>query len=809
MKHLYFLSLCGLTTFVAASAADVKGLVMNTAADSPEAYATVRVFADGDSVKAVSLTTTDEQGRFKVSLPSADTYKVIVQAVGVTPYVATLDVGDDDVDMGIVPLVPSNELAEVVVRSQRPLIKREIDRLSYDVQADDESKTSTILDILRKVPMVSVDGQNNIRIKGQGGFKVYKNGRLNKAFTQNPSDIFQAIPASSIKRIEVITDPGAREDAEGGGLILNIVTNEDSVVKGITGTVSLSSSTARDGIPLPNLYLTSQVGKLMLSAYGGYVHNPPGNNRSSDESWGSYATTGNTLHTRSESSSRSNYGWGGLEASLDIDSLNLVTMEFGVSPNRSRTDSSSFTEVLDGDRTVYSYDNISSTPVSRSLYLNGSLNYQRSTRRKGETITLSYQISGSNGSAKSQSHYENMIDMPVAYTGVMSDSRSTFLEQTAQVDWIHPFNDHSKLDVGGKYIHRRNHALSDYDYIGLRSDHTDFEHVMQVGAVYADWRYSISKWNFRAGLRYEYTRLSADYPDGSQAGFGSDLHDVVPNAAVSWNINESNTIKASYGMNIQRPGIDYLNPAVVESPYMVSSGNPDLGSAHYNNVNLEYSLTKSNVYLEVNAGYTFLNNAVASVRTVNGDVVYNTYANIDHQRQAFMSAYMQWSPRDKMQVIASATVGYGKCSSPALGLSLARWTTWNMISVSQRLPWKLSLRGAVYYNEGYMSNVYQYSRPIHGENFDWDISLQRSLLKDDRLSVRVMWNRPFGRMKTAYRTVSVNSDYTGRRDAWYYRQTWVSLNVSYRFGTLNASVKKTAKSIQNDDPKGQPSGTAN
>lgn len=797
--------LCASAVSLAALAGDVTGVVVNTATDTPEPYATVRVFAEGDSVKAAALAVTDESGRFSVSLPEAKTYRIIIQSVGLEPAVESFEMSDGDVDLGTLSLMPSNELAEVTVSAQRPLVKREIDRLSYDVQADDESRTATILDILRKVPMVSVDGQDDIKIKGSSGFKVYKNGRFNKAFTQNPKDIFKAIPASSIKRIEVITDPGAREDAEGSGLILNIVTNDDAIITGITGTASLTEST-RSFIPRPNLYMTGQIGKVMLSAYGGYSHVPPSSNRSLEEARGTYATTGNTLHTVNGSSSRTNYGWGGLEASFEPDTLNLFTVEMGVYPNRSRTDGTDFTEMLDGERLVYSYKNVNSVPLMRSLYLNGAFNYQRSTRRKGETITLSYQISGSDNRTKSESRYTDMVNMPVGYTGVISDSRTTFLEQTVQADWCRPFSASSKLDVGGKYIHRRNHALVDQDYVGERVEHDDFVHLTQVGALYADYRHTLGNWNLRAGLRYEYSHLAAKYPDGSQAPFGSDLHDLVPNVAVMWNINEANSLKASYGMYIQRPGIGYLNPAVTESPLVVSSGNPDLSSAHYNNLNLEYSLSTSNVYLELNAGYTFLNNAVATVRTIVGNVVHSTYANIDHQRQAMLSAYLQWSPGSKTQIMLNSSAGWGRCSSPSLDLSLSRWTTWNYLQVSQTLPWKLSLRASVGYNEGYMMSVYQYSRPVHGENFDWDVTLRRSFMKDDRLTVSLMWNRPFGRMKTGYRTYSVNSEYTGTRDSWLFRQTWASFTVSYRFGTLNASVKKTAKSIRNDDLQGQPSG---
>ena len=109
----------------------------------------------------------------------------------------------------------STELEGVTVKAQRQLIRQEIDRVGYDVQADEESKTQTVMDMLRKVPMVTVDGEDNIKVKGNSSFKIYKNGHLDPSLTQNAKEILKSMPASMVKRIEVITDPGAREDAEG------------------------------------------------------------------------------------------------------------------------------------------------------------------------------------------------------------------------------------------------------------------------------------------------------------------------------------------------------------------------------------------------------------------------------------------------------------------------------------------------------------------------------------------------------------------------------------------------------------------
>ena len=162
----------------------------------------------------------------------------------------------------------NKELEGVTVKAQRQLIKQDIDRIGYDVQADEESKTQTVLDMLRKVPMVTVDGEENIKVKGNSSFKIYKNGHLDPSLTQNAKEILKSMPASMVKRIEVITDPGAREDAEGVNAILNIVMMDGRSFNGVTGGVNLSYSTTK--APSISGNMTTQFGKAIVSIDAGY-----------------------------------------------------------------------------------------------------------------------------------------------------------------------------------------------------------------------------------------------------------------------------------------------------------------------------------------------------------------------------------------------------------------------------------------------------------------------------------------------------------------------------------------------------------
>lgn len=203
-------------------------------------------------------------------------------------------------DLGtIITSTADNLLEEVVVTAQKPLVTKEIDRIGYDVQADPDSKTNQLDEMLKRVPLVSVESDGTIKVKGSTGFKIYKNGRPNNSFTKNAKDIFKAIPASMIKKIEVITDPGAREDAEGTSAILNIVTIENTTIKGVMGNVGVNYR--NPGLPTPNLWLSSQIDKVTLSFYGGGNIMTKRNFKSRSESLTHYDDSGNELRTESES----------------------------------------------------------------------------------------------------------------------------------------------------------------------------------------------------------------------------------------------------------------------------------------------------------------------------------------------------------------------------------------------------------------------------------------------------------------------------------------------------------------------------
>jgi hypothetical protein len=181
--------------------------------------------------------------------------------------------------------------------------------------------------MLRKVPMVTIDGEDNILVKGNSDFKIYKNGHLDPSMTKNAKEILKAMPASMVKRIEVITDPGAREDAEGVNAILNIVMMDTKKMDGVTGSVRGNYSSLNSvGV---GAYLATQMGKAIVSVDYGY-------NRMSKKSTGSegsiertFVESGNTQKATQDGSNPGYIHYADINASYDIDTLNLLSASFG------------------------------------------------------------------------------------------------------------------------------------------------------------------------------------------------------------------------------------------------------------------------------------------------------------------------------------------------------------------------------------------------------------------------------------------------------------------------------------------------
>ena len=691
----------------------------------------------------------------------------------------------------------NKELDGVVIKAQKQLIKQEIDRIAYDVQADEESKTQTVMDMLRKVPMVIVDGQDKILVKGNSNFKIYKNGHYDPNLSKNAKEVLKAMSASMVKRIEVITDPGAREDAEGVDAILNIVMVDGSKMQGLTGVVSVTYTSLNH----PNFYtsLTGQMGKLLLSVDYGYGGMSSRETESITETDRTFLQTGNRLLAGSDGSNPGGIHYTNLNASYDIDSLNLLSASFGgyfYKLNVQGDGRSAFSDVAGSP--LYSYSNHYWMPGYNHHSWNGQLDYEHKTRRRGERFTLSFMLALTRQHTDQENTYSDMVNAPFAYTWSLQQERERFTEYTLQADWLRPLGKGHQMEVGTKYIDRNNNSQNTQDFRSvLPMTDNLFDHTTRVLAAYADYIYNHEKWSARAGLRYEYSFMKGSYPDGSQESFSKHLGDWVPQASLKYQLTDAQSLKLNYTTSINRPGISYLNPAVSMSPTVVQQGNPQLSSSHTQRISLNYSYILPQLTLQIAPAYNFSSGGISSVQTAKDDVRYYTYDNILRYRRFSIEQYVQWKPFDGTTLVVNNNLRYEHNENPNLGYRTFGWSDNYYVNLSQQLPWKLKFNLSIYGKIGHSPSGIYYMQHSY---YDYYASLQRSFLKDDRLTVRLGANTPFNKYVTS-EAETVNGDYRDYQTSWNRGRSF-SLSVTYRFGSLKASVKKTEHSIDNDDVVG-------
>ena len=685
-------------------------------------------------------------------------------------------------------------LDEVVVAQRRKLIKNDIDKLTYDVQHDKTAQTKTTLEILKKIPLVTVDGQENIRVQGSTSFKVYRNGHPDPSLSgQNLKDILKAIPASTIKRIEVITDPGAKYDAEGTTAILNIVMMSNTKLQGVSGNVN--SSIDSYGSVRLGTYLTTKVGKLTTTVNYNYANQNKKQTESYREEAYNYVKTGEQKREYGTNSTAATIHFGNISASYEIDSLNLMTASANFFGYKADANTQNTNERWDkNNQLIYKFNNDMTTPDYSYINLGGRFDYQHKTHLDGEVLTLSYMLAATRPQTTFRQTYSNMVNFPVSYTSYDQNTRERFTEHTFQIDYVRPFGKHHKLESGTKYILRYNNSTSLMDYQGTTPDmESKFKHNAQVAAAYLSYIFTAGKWAARAGLRYEFTRMKASYPDGSNADYHANLNDWVPSASLQYKISDGQTLKFSYNTSINRPGIGYLNPAIISTPTAVSFGNANLGSSRNQKLQLMYMLVASKLTLQLSPYYSFTNNGIGRILYEQNRKDVSTFQNILKSKIFGISSYTEWTPFTGTSFTLNASMRYARITLPTPSTKNSGCGGGIYFNWEQKLPWDLTLTTSI--GGEYGNRIYN-PYAIEGRWFYYNFTLTRLFFKD-KLTVSLSANSPFSKDKATTYNI-VRGDYTGyERSVMYPR--YFNIGFSWSFGKLKASVKKAARSIENDD----------
>lgn len=803
----------------------IQGILLDSITRQGEPYATIKVARKESPQKAVKMLVSDMNGKFKERVPGSGSFLLTITSVGRTtitrPFTASQ--GEKLIDFGTMLVSDaSNELGQIEVVAQKPLVKADVDKIEYNIQDDPDSQSNSLLEMLRKVPLVTVDGEDNIKVNGSSSFKVYVNGRPNNMMSNNPTEVLKSMPANSIKHIEVITNPGPKYDAEGVGGILNIVT-VGSGMEGYTATFSGNVSNNGGG---GSLFSTVQKGKLTVSARYNYDYSK----QPKSHSGGTRTTLPERLTEHSsdvlyENSNKGNHRFhaGSLEASYEIDTLRLVSMSFGLWGGGYRGD-------RDGHQLgshpslgeLYEYATVGRTKNSW-FSIDGGIDYQRLFHTQNRMLTFSYKINTNPSTSDDYTDYVNKTAVPEwedfihRLTNLHTDGKQHTTEHTFQVDYTTPIGKLHTIEGGVKYILRDNAADNDRyeqtsdspeaDYAFDEEYSSHYKHQNDILAAYLGYGLKWKKLSGRLGLRYEFTHQEVKYLLGKGEDFQKDFNDLVPSASIGYQLTDLSNLRLGYNMRIYRPGIWYLNPYLDDSnPSNLSQGNPNLNSEKSHNLNLSYSNFTQKFNLNVGIHYSFTNNSIEHVNTLMQDteipglqnptgkeVLYSTYYNMGKNRTVGLNGYVNWNATSNTRLYLNINGSYVYIKG-AENLKNDGWTMFAFGGIQQTLPkdWRISLN--------LMGQTPWIMLQGKGSRFfDYNLSVNKSFLKK-RLTLSAYASNFFKKYK---RNSSHLEDVNFVQDSYnrYTRQRF-GFSISYRIGELKASVKKATRSISNDDVKG-------
>lgn len=625
------------------AAGSVTGTVVDGSDNSPVAFATISLYNAAEELVNGSLSEMD--GTFVVTDVADGTYRVDVtflgyEKVSVDGVVVS---GGKATAVGTVTLGASAEmLEEVTVTGQRALIEEKVDRLVYNAEQDQLSKGGDAADVLRRVPLLQVDLDGNVSVRGSGNIRVLINNKPSTIIASSVADAMKMIPADQIKSVEVITSPSAKYDAEGSGGIVNIITKKNSLA-GYFLNVDTGVGLRGSNLGLNGSYRKGKFG-LTLGGFGRAFYNKA-----------ETSILQQFADSRSEQFgvADDNGLFGRYSLGLDYDLADNMYLTGGVryGIRNFNRDQLQTTSVFANEVPVSNFlREIDSENSGNSVDLNLDYLYVIKPGRELSVSTLySTTDEGSNFVSSNLDGSENVLSR------LRNLNDNTNREITLQTDYIHPIGEKQILEAGAKGILRQ--VNSDFSYLsseGKGEFFTDprrpagtLDYNQDIAAAYGAYTLFLpGEWTIKAGLRYEQTMIDA-VQNGETIEI-PDYDNLVPALNFSKRLGQTTTVKAGYSRRIQRPWLRQLNPNVnLQNTQNIEVGNPELRPELTDNFEVGYSNMFGKTYLNIALFGRNTANAINEIRvpvdTADG-VLLTTYANIGQEQavgtNVFLNLYL-------------------------------------------------------------------------------------------------------------------------------------------------------------------------
>lgn len=761
----------------------LSGKVQDKEDAVPLEYATITLI-NKRNPEAVNGGITTTNGTFSIKTP-AGLYDIKIEYISFQPVVLKDQKLFKNTSLGTIGLeIDAATLEEVTVIAEKTTVEYKLDKQIYNIGKDLTVRGASVSDVLDNVPSVTVDVEGNVALRGNGDVRILINGKPSGLIGLSGTDALRQLPAESIERVEVITSPSARYDAEGSAGILNIILRR-SKLQGLNGAVTANiGNFDTRGISGNVNYRT---GDFNIFATGGYnIRGSEGNTFTSRIQEG-----GSLIEDREFTRER-----GGLTANFGI--------EYYIDDNTSITAAA---VVRDSDNENESLNNITQTSGD-DIFLS-----QRFAPETEEDLTSQFSLNfdkkwKNDGNLSIEFQYENseeteFVDIRNSSlntgTPIELETNETIEDQKrffAQVDFVQPLGDNARFEAG----YRGNIRDLDTDFIVFDNSidednengdlllNTDLTNSLifkeNIHALYTQYGSKINKFNFLLGLRMEYTDIEIDQQTVSD--FSSrNFTNFFPTVNLNYELNEKETVSFGYNRRIRRPRGFFLNPFPSRtSATTFFQGNPNLNPSLSNGFDLGY-LNKISKSLTLNGSiffrrtentfqFVFLETGETTV--VNGeeeDVLTRTPVNLSRNDRIGAEATLTYSPTKKWRVNANVNVfnseTAGEFDGIDFGASNFTWTA--RLNNKYTLPWRIDWQTRINYR-GPSVNAQSENEGI----FSADFAFSKDLFKEKAslaLNIRDIFN-------SRVRRSTINFPFPGESE-FQFRERSINLSFTYRF----------------------------
>ncbi|TXG39792.1 outer membrane beta-barrel protein [Seonamhaeicola maritimus] len=560
----------------------VTGKVIDKETKDPLEYATISFFSKKEN-KILTGSITDVNGDFSVKVPQGF-YDIKIEYISFkTRTIPNKQISKNE-NIGVFELeIDMESLDEVEIIAERTTVEVRLDKKIYNVGKDLTVRGGNVSDVLDNVPSVSVDAEGNVALRGNENVRILINGKPSGLVGLNSSDALQQLPAEAIEKVEVITSPSARYEAEGTAGILNIILRRSKLL-GLNGAITANVGHPESAGISGNInYRTGNVNIFNTVSYN------------YGESIGHWYTTTTNKEDRSVFDEKRD--WTNVRKGL----TNNIGIEWYINDSASLTTSLVYSE---GDRDRFSENIITQfdsnfNPFSESIRLDPelgdnktiqySVNFTKNFKSSGHKLTFDFQYE------ENDQNENSLINSDGVDTDILSNLQASS-KILLRSDYILPLGENSQFEIG----YRGDYSDSTTDYTVLLLDNNTntfeidrnlsnvFNYRNYIHAAYMQFGSKINKFSYLLGLRMENTQLTLDQPTSGDFE-RRNLTGLFPTVNLSYEFSEDQNITLGFNRRLSRPWSFFLNPYPSRSSLTnVFQGNPGLNPTYAGKIDLGY-----------------------------------------------------------------------------------------------------------------------------------------------------------------------------------------------------------------------------